>query len=525
MRQHIPTLFLTLFVVSAIGPLASCSSGTQSPSTPNSGGSVAPSGGTKGTGGPATGGAGSGGTLASGGQSSARGGSTAIANASGGAPATGGSTAASGGVTSNGGTAGKGSVVDGGQAGSTGGTPVYDTAVTTGGTTNASGGGSATSGTKATGSAATTGGNATGGTKSTGGTTPTGGGGIGGRTPTGGGGIGGTTSAGGGGTSGTTSAGGGGTSGTTSTDSCPVGLVGWATVEGDGLNTTTGGGNTTPQRVTTLSDFMSLAGDSTARVIEISGTIDTGTSPVDIASNKTVVGVNKSATIKGGINIREGSSNIIVRNLTIQGKGQGNDPVDTVAARGSHHLWFDHLSISDASDGNLDLTKGSNYLTVSWSRFSYTDPNHTHRLSCLVGAGSTEAATDTGKNNVTYHHNWFAELVDQRMPRVLFGKGHVFNSYYTSSGNGYCVGTGSYASVLVEGNYFKNVKDPHRFQDTNPSYITARDNVYDNTTGTRDTGLGGNGGSVTPFTDPPYDYALDATANIPDLVTRCAGPR
>jgi pectate lyase len=402
----------------------------------------------------------------------------------------GGTTTASGGLAATGGTSGRGSIADSGQGGATGGTPLRDAAAATGGTTGTARDGSATGGTQATGGVASTGGSPTGGTKSTGGTTAAGGAG-----------------------------------GTTSTDGCSVGLLGWAAVEGDGLKTTTGGGNATPQRVTTLADFKSLAGDSTARVIEISGTIDTGTSPVDIASNKTVVGVNKSATIKGGINIREGSSNIIVRNLNIQGKGEGNDPADTVGARGSHHLWFDHLNISDAGDGNLDLTKGSDYLTVSWSRFSYTDPNHTHRLSCLVGAGSTETATDTGKNNVTYHHNWFAELVDQRMPRVLFGKGHVFNNYYTSSGNGYCVGTGSYASVLVESNYFKNVKNPHRFQDTNPSYITARDNTYDNTTGSRDTGLGGSGGSVTPFTDPPYDYAQDATASVPDLITRCAGPR
>jgi pectate lyase len=490
--------------------LASCSSGTQASSTTKTGGNIAPSGGTGGTGGPGTGGAGPGGTTASGGQSSA-GGANAMGGSAtggvqsvtggasgslGGAPGTGGSSTATGGVTSTGGAtggaAGGGTVGDAGQGGATGGTALRDAAAANGGTTGATGGNSAAGGTQATGGAMSTGGNVTGGTKSTGGTSSTGG---------------------------------SVTGGTTSVDGCAMDLVGWATVEGDGLKTTTGGGNATPQRVTTLADFKSLAGDNTARVIEISGTIDTGTSPVDIASNKTIVGVNKSSTIKGGINIREGSSNIIVRNLNIQGKGQGNDPVDTVAARGSHHLWFDHLNISDASDGNLDLTKGSNYLTVSWSRFSYTDPNHTHRLSCLVGAGSTEADTDMGKNNVTYHHNWFAELVDQRMPRVLFGKGHVFNSYYTSSGNGYCVGTGSYASVLVEGNYFKNVKSPHRFQDTNPSYITARDNVYDNTTGNQDTGLGGTGGSVTPFTDPPYDYALDKTASIPDLITRCAGPR
>jgi len=501
MQRHLPTLF----AFSAICLLASCSSGTQASSPTKTGGSIASSGGTGGAGGSAAGGTGSGGAPASGGQPGAGGGSATGGSATGGrvviggagggpggAPPTGGTTTATGGTRSTGGaTGGAGTVSDAGLGGTGGSTPPRDATVATGGTTNGTGGSSAAGGT-ATGDAPGTGGTVTGGTKSTGGTTATGG---------------------------------NATGGATGTDGCPADLVGWAMVEGDGLKTTTGGGSAAPQRVTALADFKSLAGDGTARVIEISGTIDTGTSPVDIASNKTVIGVNKGATIKGGINIREGSSNIIVRNLNIVGKGEGNDPADTVAARGSHHLWFDHLNISDGGDGNLDLTKGCNYLTVSWTKFSYTDPNHTHRLSCLIGSGSTEAATDTGKNNVTYHHNWFAELVDQRMPRVLFGQGHVFNSYYTSSGNGYCVGTGSFASVLVEGNYFKNVKSPHRFQDTNPSYITARDNVYDNTTGNQDTGLGGSGGTVTPFTDPPYDYALDKTANIPDLITRCAGPR
>jgi pectate lyase len=399
-----------------------------------------------------------------------------------------------------------------------------------GGTIVAVGGAVGSGGSSASGGAAGPSGGTVGGSVSNGGTTSSGGsvatgGALGGAVGAGGtmtGGVGGKasgTGSGGAGAGGTIAAGGAGTG-------CPMELVGWATVSGDGLDGTTGGGNASPQRVTTLSELRTLAGDATARVIQIFGTIDVGTTAVDISSNKTVVGVDKNATIKGGINIRAGNSNIIVRNLTIQGKGQGNDPVDTAAARTSHHLWFDHLSIGDASDGNLDLTIGSNYLTVSWSKFWYTDPNHTHRLSCLVGAGSTAASTDTGKNNVTYHHNWFAELVDQRMPRVLFGKGHVFNNYYTSTGNTYCVGSGSFASILVENNYFKNVKSPHRFQDSNPSYITAVGNVYDNTTGNKDTGLGGaSGTAVAPFTDPPYDYTADKAADVPSIASRCVGPQ
>ncbi|MGY4911364.1 pectate lyase family protein [Micromonospora aurantiaca (nom. illeg.)] len=304
---------------------------------------------------------------------------------------------------------------------------------------------------------------------------------------------------------------------------CDDKLVGWATVAGSGLGTTTGGGNASPQTINNLADLKRYATDSTPRVLRISGTIDTGTSAVDIASNKTLVGVDANATIDGGVNIADGHSNIIIRNLNLRGAGYGNYPADTAAARGSHHLWFDHLNIWDAGDGLLDLTRGSDFITVSWVKFWYTNA-HPHRFASLVSGGADHDDTDVGKQNATFHHNWFASLVDQRMPRMLYGKGHVYNNYYTAAGNTYAVGVGSLASVLVENNYFKDTKNPHQFMYDRPSYITARGNIYDNTSGKRDSGAGGIGGGVTPFTTPSYGYTPDSAGNVPGIVSSCAGP-
>jgi pectate lyase len=197
------------------------------------------------------------------------------------------------------------------------------------------------------------------------------------------------------------------------------------------------------------------------------------------------------------------------------------------------------LAVYDGGDGLLDLTNGSDHITVSWCKFWYTDPNHSHRLALLFGNSSEKCADDGGKVNHTIHHNWFSDLVKQRMPRLLFGKGHIFNNYYNSPGNDYCVGAGSWASVLVEENYFRDVEDPHRFQDGHPSYIAVSGNIYDNTSGSRDEGARPDPegpansceeGLETPGPWNPSDYysyqhALDAAANVPDIVQRCAGPQ
>jgi pectate lyase len=286
---------------------------------------------------------------------------------------------------------------------------------------------------------------------------------------------------------------------------------------------TTGGGDAEVQQVTSMSELRSLAGDSTPRVLELSGTFETGSSALEISSNKTLVGTGEDTTIIGGITIN-GQSNIIIRNMSILGSGEGGRPADSVGVRGSHNLWFDHLNITDGPDGILDLTRGTDHVTVSWSKFYYTDSSQSHRLALLFGGGSTHGDTDTGKNNHTVHHNWFGDFVDQRMPRLLFGKGHIYNNYYNSPGNAYCIGSGSFASLLVENNYFKDVNDPHRFQDGNPSTITAEGNIYDNVSGKRDTG-GNKSDAPAAWTNPPYNYTLDTAESIPELVQRCAGPQ
>ena len=304
-------------------------------------------------------------------------------------------------------------------------------------------------------------------------------------------------------------------------------LYGWATIGGYGVDTTTGGGTVTPVVVSTADELQSYGTDNVPRVIVIDGTIELR-GYLYVGCNKTIVGMDKDATVIGDFIIKD-KNNVIISNLNIKGAWPATKPEDGIEVSNSHHIWLNHLNIWDAPDGNLDIKLGSDYITVSWCKFWYTNEAHEHRLSNLISSGTGNDTTDMEKLHVTYHHNWFADLIAERQPRLLYGQGHIYNNYYTSKGCTYCIGVGCYAAALVENNYFDEVNNPHQFfySDVYPAHITARGNEYNNTTGSKDTGFvkGSARININAFDSTPYSYYLDDAKEIPDIVTEYAGPR
>ncbi len=351
------------------------------------------------------------------------------------------------------------------------------------------------------------------------------------------------TGVGGSGTGGDQGVGGSGTGGA---DDCTVPppaseLVGWATVNGS----TTGGGDATPVTVTTLSELQNAASGTSPAVIYVQGVLPPG--ELSIGSNKTIAGVC-GAEIHGRM-VLDGAQNVIIRNIKIVGYAVGDCSLDPTfdASEGcssgydaisvldeSNHIWFDHCDISDGTDGNLDITNGSNYVTVSWTRFHYTPRTDNvgadstgssgHRYSNLIGGTDSPSSHDDANSlNVTWHHNWWADNVRERQPRVRFGQNHIFNNLYTSNSTNYCVRAGIEANLLIEANCFDGVDTPHEFNSSSneaTAYITAIDNVYDACSGEQATGGGG-----TPFTNPPYAYSAESAAAARDAVIRGAGPQ
>lgn len=292
---------------------------------------------------------------------------------------------------------------------------------------------------------------------------------------------------------------------------CPIG---WAAVNALEQNGTTGGGNGAIVHVSTKTAFVTYAGSATPYTIIVDSTTDgswnTATA-VSVASHKTIIGAGADVIFNGfGLDI-SGRSNIILRNLTIT-----NATPDAIAFRDSHHIWVDHCDLSASFDGLLDITVGSDYATVSWTKFHHHD-------KVSLANGGTQHFEDIGKERVTYHHNWYFQNV-QRNPRIGYGKCHVFNNYFTNI-TSYCVGFHSQASVLVESNYFLNSATPlqqsYSGNSWDAAYADAKSvgNVFVNCSGTTN----GTGISFDPENFYSYKFALDTATNAQIGVKASAG--
>ncbi len=153
--------------------------------------------------------------------------------------------------------------------------------------------------------------------------------------------------------------------------------------------------------------------------------------------------------------------NIIIRNLSLQGPGAidvgGNDLM--TVSHGSKHIWVDHVDFCDGMDGNFDINSFSDFITVSWCRFHYSERTYIHANTNLVG--SSDRAEQNGEDNlnVTYAFCEWGEGCDQRMPMVRFGTIHLLNDYYTCAGNSAAANPRFQAEFRIEGCYFaKGVK-------------------------------------------------------------------
>lgn len=303
--------------------------------------------------------------------------------------------------------------------------------------------------------------------------------------------------------------------GTFSTD----GPTGFASVEGG----TTGGAGGRTNTVSTVADFRAAAGSVEPLTIHVSGLLNFGGESVKVAANKTIIGLGTNAGFIGHIYLH-GVSNIILRNLNFtnpKGEGQGIGGGDGMTAHSAHHVWVDHCHFNECADGQFDITHGSDFFTVSWCKFSYTNAASDHRLSMLIGNRDNLAAEDAGKLHVTLHHNWIGDLVQDRAPRVRFGQVHIFNNYYAATSNNICIGLGISSQVLLESSYFDGIKRPWKSR-SEPGQNEGRLQTNDDMVYTFGPKI--QMGKTAPVDfKPPYAYKLDPAKDVKDIVMNHAG--
>ncbi|MER7837325.1 polysaccharide lyase family 1 protein [Streptomyces sp. NPDC096040] len=200
-----------------------------------------------------------------------------------------------------------------------------------------------------------------------------------------------------------------------------------------------------------------------------------------VPANTTIVGVpGTNAGITGGMLQIQKVDNVIVRNLTFADTedcfpqwdptdgddGNWNSAYDSVTLRGATHVWADHNTFTDAGhfdstnpkyygreyqvhDGELDITKSSDLVTVEHNQFT------SHDKTMLIGSSDSEPS---GKLRVTLHHNIWKGIV-QRAPLTRVGQVHIYNNVYDVTPlNGYSlqysINSRAKAQVVAQNNYW-----------------------------------------------------------------------
>jgi pectate lyase len=229
---------------------------------------------------------------------------------------------------------------------------------------------------------------------------------------------------------------------------------------------------------------------------------------IEVAWNKTLVGLGSGATLQNVWLYLKQSSNVIIRNLFIEEVNPQiiEEAGDGVTLEDSRDIWIDHCTFRTISDGFVDVLRAT--ATLSWNRFEGIPDE-----SCI---GQHPFSIDVNDSQVTLHHNWFSDTGGSN-PALDDAStfGHLFNNLWSGVSVG-CLSVGNEAQAKLESNVFVNSVDPH--VSTGGGQIEAISNLYDSTEGLRDSNATGLDGEVT------YTYTADPVDRVEDTVTQYAGP-
>lgn len=227
-----------------------------------------------------------------------------------------------------------------------------------------------------------------------------------------------------------------------------------------------------------------------------------------------MTGDNKESYRKSGILSLIECQNIVIRNIMFRGPGSidvgGNDLMSCVNK--TKNCWIDHCAFIDGMDGNFDITGMSDFITVSWCTFSYTEHSYMHQNTNLVGYSDREVP---GYLNTTFAFCWWGTGCKQRMPMVRVGKIHMLNNYFTSTTANNCINPRVNSEFLIEGNYIEKGVKRYYSQNGAIAVTWTADNYV-----AEDSSLPTSVGAIVTV---PYDYSVAPYRDVPIVVKKGAG--
>ncbi|MDW6002654.1 RICIN domain-containing protein [Vibrio mangrovi] len=175
-----------------------------------------------------------------------------------------------------------------------------------------------------------------------------------------------------------------------------------------------------------------------------------GPSGMRVGSNKTIIGVGSRSGIKGkGFYLRDGVSNIIIRNLSIT---DINDGLiwggDAITVDNASRIWIDHNYIARIGRQMLvtgwgtakQMTVSNNYFDGTTDYGHYCNAKH-YWTMLLIGENQSITLANNRIRNTS-----------GRAPKIDSGIVHMVNNYF--DGN-YAGGlSGGDTNIIMEGNYY-----------------------------------------------------------------------
>lgn len=257
----------------------------------------------------------------------------------------------------------------------------------------------------------------------------------------------------------------------------------------------------------------------------------------------TLVGRSDNAGMEGvGIELGNGASNVIIRNLELRLVPQANGTGDLISMDGRSgdvsNIWIDHNEMYNSrtapEDSGCDLSVECNkdyYDELVSGRGAVKNVtisyNYMHDSWKTSLWGSSDSSSEDAGRTITFHHNYWHD-VESRLPLFRYGNAHIFNNYYHNVDSS-AINSRMGALIRVDGNVFENVQNPIvSLYSEEVGFWDVEDNIFDNVSGGNS--CPSNGSECTGQYDestasyvPPYTYDILPASEVKDYVLANVG--